>query len=108
VREIVDTDHIAPIRVSVAEAVTTVLDRIPPKGTVTFRELAADAETRLDVIVRFLAVLELFKQGIVDLEQLSNFATLTVRRLAAHEQALDATSIADWDEATPEREPEPR
>jgi segregation and condensation protein A len=107
-QEVVDTDHIAPIRVSVAEAVTTVLDRIPSEGTVSFRELALDAETRLDVIVRFLAVLELFKQGIVDLEQLANFATLTVRRLAEGEHALDATSIADWDEVAPQPEPEPR
>jgi len=106
--EIVDTDHIAPIRASVAEAVSTVLDRIPARDPVTFRELAAGAESRLDVIVRFLAVLELFKQGIVDLEQLSNFATLTVRRLAAHEQVLDAASIADWDDATPEPEHEHR
>jgi segregation and condensation protein A len=106
--QIVDTDHIAPIRVSVAEAVTTVLDRIPQDHPVTFRELAADAESRLEVIVRFLAVLELFKQGIVDLEQLENFATLTVRRLAEGERALDATSIADWDDATPEPEPERR
>ena len=35
--------------------------------------LAADAASRLDAIVRFLAVLELFKQGVVDLEQTENF-----------------------------------
>jgi segregation and condensation protein A len=106
--ELVRTDHIAPIRASVADAITAVLLRMPSDGPVTFRDLAADAETRLDVIVRFLAVLELFKQGVVDIEQLSNFATLTVRRLGDGERALDARSIADWDDATPEPEPEPR
>ena len=95
----VDTDHIAPIRVSVAEAILTVLDRVPEKKPVTFRELAADADTRLEVIVRFLAVLELFKQGVVDLDQSENFATLSIRRLVGAGAELDVGSIADWDQA---------
>jgi segregation and condensation protein A len=98
VEPIVDTDHIAPIRVSVAEAIVDVLSRIPATGTVQFRELVADAGSRLDVIVRFLAVLELFKQGVIDIEQAVNFGTLALRRLAAGETPLDAASIADWDE----------
>jgi segregation and condensation protein A len=93
--EEVETDHIAPIRVSVADAISVVLDRLQGRDTATFRELASDAPTRLDAIVRFLAVLELFKQGIVDLDQAENFGALEIRRLAGTE--LDAESIADWD-----------
>jgi segregation and condensation protein A len=93
--EEVETDHIAPIRVSVADAISVVLDRLQGRDTVRFRELASDAPTRLDAIVRFLAVLELFKQGIVDLDQAENFGALEIRRLAGTE--LDAESIADWD-----------
>ena len=92
----VDTDHVAPIRASVAEAILTVLDRLPAGVSLSFRELARDATSRLDAIVRFLAVLELFKQGIVELEQLENFGVLEVRRIA--EAELDGASIADWDE----------
>jgi len=96
----VDTDHVAPIRASVAEAILTVLDRLPTGRTVAFRDLAADAASRLDAIVRFLAILELYKQGIVDLEQIENFGVLEVRRIA--EAELDRASIADWDQpATP-------
>jgi segregation and condensation protein A len=97
--ERVDTEHIAPIRASVAEAITVVLARLPADRAVSFRELAADAVSRLDAIVRFLAVLELFKQGIVDVEQIENFGVLAVRRIADAE--LDAASVADWDDATP-------
>jgi segregation and condensation protein A len=93
--EVVDTDHIAPIRASVAEAVDVVLSRLPQSRAVAFRELVADAGTRLDIIVRFLAVLELFKQGIVDLDQTTSFGTLSIRRLS--EAELDAASVADWD-----------
>jgi segregation and condensation protein A len=96
--EIVDTDHIAPIRASVADAIASVLDRVPEKRPVTFRDLVADADSRLEVIVRFLAVLELFKQGVVDLDQTSNFGTLSVRRLVEGATSLDAASIADWDD----------
>jgi segregation and condensation protein A len=96
--EIVDTDHIAPIRASVADAIVSVLDRVPERLSVSFRDLVADADTRLEVIVRFLAVLELFKQGVVDLEQTTSFGTLSVRRLLDGDTALDAASIADWDD----------
>jgi chromatin segregation and condensation protein Rec8/ScpA/Scc1 (kleisin family) len=46
-----------------------------------------------------LAVLELYKQGIVDLEQIENFGLLEVRRIADTE--LDQASVDDWDGATP-------
>jgi segregation and condensation protein A len=93
--EEVETDHIAPIRASVGDAISVVLDHLQGSDRITFRELAADAPTRLEAIVRFLAVLELFKQGIVDLGQAENFGVLTVQRIAGTE--LDADSIADWD-----------
>jgi segregation and condensation protein A len=97
--EVVDTDHIAPVRVSVAEAIVSVLANIPPEQPVTFQALVADAGSRLEIIVRFLAILELFKQGVVDLDQPENFGTLSVRRIAEGD-ALDVASIADWGDET--------
>jgi len=94
---VVSTDHIAPIRASVTDAVETVLAILPVEGPVSFRRLVFGVTSRLEVIVRFLAVLELFKQGFVDLEQSSNFATLIVRRIADAD-SLDANSVADWDQ----------
>jgi segregation and condensation protein A len=96
---VVDTDHIAPIRASVADAIRNLLGRLPERSPITFRELVADASNRLDVIVQFLAILELFKQGVVDIDQAENFGTLSLRRLAEGETVLDEASIADWDEA---------
>jgi segregation and condensation protein A len=97
---VVDTDHVAPIRASVADAIVVVLDRLPDRDPVSFRRIVWGATERLDVIVRFLAILELYKQGVVDIEQLTNFGDLRVRRLVEGEAALDALSIADWDEPT--------
>ena len=64
----------------------------------SFRALASGVAP-LEVIVRFLAVLELYKQGLVDVLQFTNFGELLVRRLADGESALDAASLADWDDA---------
>jgi segregation and condensation protein A len=100
----IEVEHIAPIRASVRDAVDTVLAALPPREPTTFRQLVADAPTRLETIVRFLAVLELYKQGIIDLEQFDTLGELRVRRLREGETALDATSLAEWDEDTEETE----
>jgi segregation and condensation protein A len=90
----VRTDHIAPIRASVRDAIEAVLLAIPPDRPVTFRRLVTGVDERLEIIVRFLAVLELFKQGVVDLTQTETFGELTVRRLADGEAALAAAEAA--------------
>jgi segregation and condensation protein A len=95
---VIEVEHIAPIRASVRDAVEVVLAALPDREPVGFRQLVADAPSQLEAIVRFLAVLELFKQGVVDLEQFDTFGELRVRRLREGETALDAASLAEWDE----------
>ena len=68
----------APIRASVRDAVDELVDELPRIGRITFRHLTQDLAEKLDVIVRFLAVLELCKQGLVDLDQGSNFGDLHI------------------------------
>ncbi len=77
----VDLDHVAPIRASVADAVAELLDELPRAGRITFRRLTQDLVTRLDVIVRFLALLELYKQGAVELVQQGNFGSIEIEWL---------------------------
>jgi segregation and condensation protein A len=93
----VQTDHIAPIRASVRDAIDTVLLLLPDTGSIAFRDLVAGVTQRLEIIVRFLAVLELYKQGVVDLEQFESFGELVVCPLAPGEQvALDLTALDEW------------
>jgi segregation and condensation protein A len=79
----VDLDHVAPVRISVADAVVELLDELPRVGRITFRDLTSALTERLEVIVRFLAVLELYKQELVELEQTSNFGALHITWLGA-------------------------
>ena len=101
---VVDTDHIAPVRASVRDAVDAVLRLLPASEPMSFRALVAGVESRLELVVRFLAVLELYKQGMVDILQFENFGELLVRRLRDGETALDAVSLDDWDDE-PDQQP---
>jgi segregation and condensation protein A len=71
-------DHLAPIQASVGDAVEQLLSELPGLGRTTFSHLTAGLAERLEVIVRFLALLELYKQGAIELEQAANFSTLEV------------------------------
>jgi segregation and condensation protein A len=74
----VNTDHVAPVRASVADTLEELLGRLPREGETTFRRLTAGLHERLEVIVYFLALLELYKRGAVDLRQGSKLAELHV------------------------------
>lgn len=75
----VGLDHLHVPAVSVAEHVAFLREHLAAAGEATFADLTADCATPLLVIARFLAVLELFREAAVALEQPECFGTLTVR-----------------------------
>jgi segregation and condensation protein A len=91
----VELDHVAPARLSVTEAVTELCDELPRVGRITFRELTGSMVERLDVVVRFLAVLELFKQGMIDLDQPVTFGDLTIIWTGGEGDDEDRSVFAD-------------
>jgi segregation and condensation protein A len=74
----VSLDHVSPPRVTVKEAMEELSYILPRMGRATFRRLTSGVGDRAGVIVRFLALLELYKRGAVDLEQIISFGDLTV------------------------------
>jgi segregation and condensation protein A len=74
----IDLFHVAPVRASVADAVAELVDELPRVGRISFRRLTSGLVERLDVIVRFLALLELFKQGVIELDQEETFGEIDV------------------------------
>jgi segregation and condensation protein A len=74
----IDLFHVAPIRASVADAVAELVDELPRTGRISFRRLTSGLVERLEVIVRFLALLELFKQGVIELDQGVQFGEIDV------------------------------
>jgi segregation and condensation protein A len=88
---VVDLFHVNPITITVADAVTELADELPRAGRISFRRLTADLADRIEVIVRFLAVLELFKQGAVDIDQSDRFGEIEIEWTAGSD--FDHSSI---------------
>ena len=65
-----DLTHVTPIRYTMAEAMSAVERRIEDFGrAASFRDLVADCDERIEVVVRFLALLEMYRDGRVELHQ---------------------------------------
>jgi segregation and condensation protein A len=76
----VDISHLHAPPVSVREQALAIADRLAHHGGVaTFRALTSDAENTLVVVARFLALLELFRDGAVAFDQVVPLGELTVR-----------------------------
>ncbi|WP_137295398.1 segregation and condensation protein A [Nocardioides dongxiaopingii] len=75
----VSLQHIHAATVSVREQAGVVLDRLRRSGTMTFRALCGDSPDTLTTVARFLALLELFREGAVAFEQVRALGELTVR-----------------------------
>ena len=76
---VVNAEHIAPFPLSVEEQVDFVLSRLQG-GTSGFKEMTK-GYGRQEVIVTFLAVLELCKRSMVDIVQVDNFGDMEIELL---------------------------
>ena len=94
---IVDLFHVDPIKITVAEAVGELIEELPRLGRISFRRLTADLADRIEVIVRFLAVLELFKQGYVQLDQPQRFGDIEVTWCSAEDVSVESILIDAYD-----------
>ncbi|MCW2699118.1 MAG: Condensin subunit ScpA [Blastococcus sp.] len=79
VPETVNVSHLHAPSVSVSEQLLVVRNHLLRSGTSTFRALTADCGHTLEVVARFLALLELYRQQRVVFEQLTPLGELHVR-----------------------------
>jgi segregation and condensation protein A len=93
----IDLFHVAPVRASVADALQELLDELPRAGRISFRRLTSGLVERLDVIVRFLALLELFKQGAVELDQTERFGDIDIVWNGFADTSVPAMAIDDYE-----------
>jgi segregation and condensation protein A len=74
-----DLSHVTPIRYTIDEAREAVRAHLDRLGEASFRDLVADCEERIQIVVRFLALLDLYREGKVDLAQAETFGEINVR-----------------------------
>ena len=89
----IDLSHISPIVFSIGEAMERVRERLTAAREVRFRDLIDHDMERIHVVVHFLALLELHRQGHVDLLQGQLFGEIQVRW---QEAQLEGSSPS-WD-----------
>jgi segregation and condensation protein A len=75
----VGVGHIHAVRVSVREQAAILVDRLRRHPSATFRSLTSDCESTLLVVARFLALLELYRDGSVAFDQVSPLGELHIR-----------------------------
>jgi len=75
----VGLDHLHSAAVSVREQAVLIIDRLRRTRSASFRVLIADADATNVVVARFLALLELFREGAVAFDQAAPLGELTVR-----------------------------
>jgi len=78
----VDLYHVTVDTVTVADTVSDLSRRLPAVGATTFRSLTRHLTSRMEIIVSFLALLELCKQGQISLDQGHTFGDLEVAWVA--------------------------
>jgi len=106
-REEVSLHHIHAPAVSVREQAAVVVDRLRRSGTMTFRALCGDSPDMLTTVARFLALLELFREGAVGFDQVTPLGELTVRWTGAEDGEIDITDEFDGEPPETMAEPAP-
>jgi segregation and condensation protein A len=85
---LVETDHIHAPRVDVRAHARVVIERLRMLGTATFTMLCTGCTETIEIVARFLALLELGREGRVSFEQPVALGELTVRWLPGSADAV--------------------
>jgi len=87
--------HIHAPAVSVREQAHIVVERLKVQGALTFRKLAGDAPDTMTKVARFLALLELFREGVVAFDQVSPLGELTIRWTGGEDDEIEINDEFD-------------
>jgi segregation and condensation protein A len=92
----ISLSHLHAPAVSVREQAGIIVERLRRVGATTFRSLISGVEVPV-VVARFLAILELFRESQITLEQESPLADLYIRWIGAEQGEIELTDEFDSD-----------
>ncbi len=92
----ISLSHLHAPAVSVREQAGIIVERLRRVGATTFRSLISGVEVSV-VVARFLAILELFRESQITLEQESPLADLYIRWVGAEQGEIELTDEFDSD-----------
>jgi segregation and condensation protein A len=88
----VSTAHVHAPPVSVAEHMAVLRRRLRRQGSATFRALISDCAATIEIVARFLGLLELYREGVVAFDQMAALAELRVRWTGSSDEAGDQSA----------------
>lgn len=91
----VDLSHVTVDTVTVSETVQLLARTLPGRGRTSFRALTGHLRERIELIVHFLAILELCKLGKVVIGQAERFGDLEVDWIGEDDPAIEVLVGAD-------------
>ena len=92
---VVALEHLHSALVSVSEESKTVVEALRKGRTLSFRFLIAEADSTLVVVARFLALLDLYRQGALRFEQVVALGDLQISWIGSDEGEILASSEFD-------------
>jgi segregation and condensation protein A len=92
---VVAVEHLHSALVSVAEESRLVVEALRKGRTMSFRSLIAEADSTLVVVARFLALLDLYRQGALRFEQVIALGELQISWVGSDEGDILASSEFD-------------
>jgi segregation and condensation protein A len=94
---LVSIAHIHMVRVSVREHANIVRDRLIEQREATFSALCIDCESTLEVVARFLALLELYREDLISFEQVQALGELLVRWTGPEDAAAAVIEVEEYE-----------
>jgi segregation and condensation protein A len=100
----VGIEHIHRPLVSVMEESAKIVENLRRSGRSTFRSLIGDADSTLVVVARFLALLELYREGVLRFEQVIALGELQITWIGSAEGLIEVSDEFDVPPAIPQDE----
>lgn len=76
--DLMQADHITPKPLSVDEYVEKIETRLKGQDVKSFSDLTHECRSKVEIITMFLAVLELYKRGVIELGQVETFGEIEI------------------------------
>lgn len=76
---LIESEHISSMPIGIDEKMDFVMKRLRKKGSQSFRELTTRCKEKIEAAAIFLALLELYKMGLISLSQAVVFGDIEVR-----------------------------
>jgi segregation and condensation protein A len=92
---VVAVHHLHSSSVSVAEESKRVVEALRAGRTLSFRNLISDADSTLVVVARFLALLDLYRQGVLRFDQVMALGELQISWTGSDSGEIEATNEFD-------------